>query len=60
MTGKSKNEGVGDIAGNAASDGCQDAEWGKFRFIEGIFVEAEEVYICGGRLVREGCFGRSG
>jgi hypothetical protein len=44
LTGKSKNEGVGDIAGNAASDGCQDAEWGKFRFIEGIFVERQKRY----------------
>ena len=42
--GKSKNEGVGDIAGNAASDGCQDAECGKFRFIEGIFVERQKRY----------------
>jgi hypothetical protein len=34
---------MGDMTGDQAADGCGDAEWSKFRFIEGVFVEAEEV-----------------
>ncbi len=39
------SEGVGDMTGNEATDGGGDAEWSKFRFIEGVFVEAEEVHV---------------
>jgi hypothetical protein len=38
-------EGVGNMAGNKAPDGGGDAKWAKFQFVEGIFVEAEEVDI---------------
>ena len=31
------------MTGNQSADGGGDAEWSKFRFIEGVFVEAEEV-----------------
>ena len=31
------------MAGNEAPDGSGDAKWAKFQFVEGIFVEAEEV-----------------
>ena len=31
------------MTGDQAADGGGDAEWSKFRFIEGVFVEAEEV-----------------
>jgi hypothetical protein len=33
------------MTGNEATDGGGDAEWSKFRFIEGVFVEAEEVHV---------------
>ncbi len=42
MTGKFFTESVGNMAGNEAPDGGGDAKWAKFRFVEGIFVEAEE------------------
>ena len=31
------------MTGDQAADGGGDAEWSKFRFIEGVFVEAEEI-----------------
>ncbi len=37
------SEGVGEMTGDQAADGGGDAEWSKFRFIEGVFVKAEEV-----------------
>ncbi len=37
------SEGMGDMTGGQAADGGGDAEWSKFRFIKGVFVEAEEV-----------------
>ncbi len=43
MTGELFTEGVGNVAGNEASDGCGDAKRMKFQFVKGIFVEAEEV-----------------
>jgi len=37
------SEGVGDMTDDQSADGNGDAEWSKFGFIEGVFVEAEEV-----------------
>ena len=47
MSRKFFSEGMGDMTGNQAADGGGDAEWSKFRFIEGVFVEAEEVDVSG-------------
>ena len=33
-------------SGNQASDGYGDVKWAKFGFVVGIFVEAEDVYVC--------------
>ncbi len=43
MTSNFFAEGVGNMAGNKTPNGSGDAEWAKFRFVKGIFVEAEEV-----------------
>ena len=43
MSCKFFSEGVGDMTGDQSADDGGDAEWSKFRFIEGVFVEAEEV-----------------
>ena len=43
MSRKFFSEGVGDMTGDQAADGGGDAQWSKFRFIEGVFVEAEEI-----------------
>ena len=43
MSRKFFSEGMGDMTGDQAADGGGDAQWSKFRFIEGIFVEAEEI-----------------
>ena len=45
MSCKFFSEGVGDMTGDQSADGSGDAEWSKFRFIEGVFVEAEEVNV---------------
>ncbi len=43
MSCKFFSEGVGNMTGDQAADGGGDAEWSKFRFIEGVFMEAEKV-----------------
>ena len=53
MSCKFFSEGVGDMTVDQSADGGGYAEWSKFRFIEGVFVEAEEVNVgevaCNGR-----------